>query len=106
MVNVSNCGALVEGSVRLLPGRHLDVHVTTRSGRVLVRCCVVRSFVCRLAFDDLCYRSALAFERSLDTASGGQQVPVLESARPPAVSSDYPEPGPSLSVAAAPNAPA
>ena len=105
-MNVSNCGALVEGNVRLLPGRHLDVHVVTRDGRVLVRCRVARSFVCRLAFDGLWYRSALAFERNVDAASGGQQVPVFEPIRAPALSSGYPEPHTSVSTDAAANAPA
>jgi hypothetical protein len=90
VVNLSNIGALVEGSARLLPGRHLDVHVVTSAGRVLVRCRVVRSFVCRIGFDVMYYRSALAFERNIDTASAGQQVPVIDAACGKLASSDYP----------------
>jgi hypothetical protein len=68
VVDVSNAGALVEGSVRLLPGTHVDVHVVTREGRVLVRSRVARCFVAALRGDAVCYRGALAFDRLLDTA--------------------------------------
>ena len=43
VVDISPSGALVEGATRLLPGTHVDVHVVTRHGRVLVRTRVVRS---------------------------------------------------------------
>lgn len=90
VIDVSNSGVLVEGRIRLLPGRHLEVHVVTRDGRVLVRCRVIRSFVYRLSADDVTYRSALAFERSIDAAFAGQSFPVLEPASIGAPSSSYP----------------
>jgi hypothetical protein len=46
--------------------------------------------VCRIGFDVMHYRSALAFERNVDTASAGQQVPVIDVARGDLASSDYP----------------
>jgi hypothetical protein len=70
VVNVSNTGALVEGSVRLLPGTHVDAHVTTRDGRLLVRSRIARCYVVALRADLVCYRGALAFERHVDTAAG------------------------------------
>jgi hypothetical protein len=89
VVNVSNAGVLVEGSVRLLPGRHLDVHVVTQDGRVLVRCRVVRSFVCHLEADAVRYRSALAFDRPVDTAGAGHPFPFLPSSSSRAEGSSY-----------------
>jgi hypothetical protein len=71
VVDVSNCGLLVEGSVRLLPGTHIDVHVITPNGRVLARSSVVRSLVCRVQADAIEYRTALAFERLIDTTACG-----------------------------------
>jgi hypothetical protein len=75
VVNVSNTGVLVEGHVRLLPGTHIDVHVVTRDGRVLIRSRVVRCWVAVLHPDAVCYRGALAFERHVDTAPVGYAFP-------------------------------
>jgi hypothetical protein len=75
VVNVSNVGLLVEGVARLLPGTHVDVHVVTRDGRMLVRSRVTRAYVWTLAGDAICYRGALAFERCVDTAMIGYPVP-------------------------------
>ena len=74
VVDVSHTGLLIEGQVRLLPNTHLDIHVVTRSGRVLVRCRVVRAWVWRLESDLVRYRAALAFDREVDTSPG---YPVL-----------------------------
>ena len=63
VINASSNGVLVEGEARLLPGRHLDVHVMTAGGRTLVRSRVVRSFVSKLSSDRVLYRGALAFEQ-------------------------------------------
>ncbi len=68
VIDVSSDGALIEGSVRLLPGTHVDVHIVTRDGRVLVRSRVVRAQVCHVAADSVRYRGALAFDRSVDTS--------------------------------------
>lgn len=69
VIDVSSSGVLVEGRVRLLPGTQIDLHVITRGGRVLTRARVTRSAVHRLRGDTIEYRSALAFERLLDTAA-------------------------------------
>lgn len=68
VVNVSNGGALVEGEVRLLPGTHVDVHVFTSEGRLLVRSRIARAYVTHVEAERICYRGALAFERPIDTA--------------------------------------
>jgi hypothetical protein len=88
VVNVSNAGVLVEGPVRLLPGTHLDVHVITQEGRVLVRSRVIRSFVCRLQADSVGYRAALAFDRNIDVS--GYPFPSILSASGAGEGSDYP----------------
>ena len=71
VVNISHAGVLVEGVTRLLPGTHVEVHVVTRHGRVLVRTRVMRSSVSRLQADIVCYRTALAFDSDLDTDPDG-----------------------------------
>ena len=58
----------MRSSARLLPGTHVDVHVVTWNGRVLVRSRIVRASVCALQADAIWYQSALAFERLVDTA--------------------------------------
>lgn len=62
VLDIAEGGALVEGETRLLPGTHIDVHVTTGDGRVLVRSRVVRAWVHRLVADTVSYRGALAFD--------------------------------------------
>jgi hypothetical protein len=74
VVDVSHTGLLVEGHTRLLPNTHLDIHIVTRAGRVLVRCRIVRAFVWRLESDFVRYRGAFAFDHDLDTSVG---YPVL-----------------------------
>lgn len=74
VVNVSNTGLLVEGTVRLLPGTHVDVHVVTPDGRVLVRSRIVRAYVFDVQPDIVRYRGALAFDRTIDTATAGYGV--------------------------------
>ena len=68
VLDISSVGVLVQGESRLLPGRHLDVHVVSCSGRTLVRSRVVRSFVSSLSSDRVVYRGALAFEQPLQLA--------------------------------------
>jgi hypothetical protein len=67
VIDLAHGGALVEGPARLLPGTHVDVHLVTRAGPVLVRSRVVRAYVCHVAVDTVCYRGALAFDRPVDT---------------------------------------
>jgi hypothetical protein len=69
VIDVADSGALVEGDARLLPGTHLDVHVITRAGRVLIRSRVARAYVCIVQADAIRYRTALAFSTAID-ASG------------------------------------
>ena len=90
VVDVSNTGVLVEGQVRLLPGTHIDVHVVTREGRVLVRSRVVRCWIAALDAGAVCYRGALAFDRQLDTAAPGYAIPQPERALADAEGPDYP----------------
>jgi hypothetical protein len=66
VVNVSTTGALVEGTARLLPGTHVEVHVTAAQGRVLVRARVVRCAVWSVTAELLTYRGALAFNAPVD----------------------------------------
>lgn len=68
VINVSGGGALVEGPTRLLPGTHVDVHVTAALGRVLARARVVRCAVWSLTADVVQYRGALAFETPVELA--------------------------------------
>jgi hypothetical protein len=74
VVDLSDAAAFVEGETRLLPGTHVDVHVVTRDGRVLVRSRIVRAFVSHVGADVVRYRGALAFERTIDTAPAGYAV--------------------------------
>lgn len=76
VLDVSSGGACVQGEARLLPGTHVDVHIITPAGRVLVRSRVVRAFVAQLTRDRVDYRGALAFERPVDV-SPGYRVPVV-----------------------------
>ncbi len=70
MIDVAPGGMLVEGEARLLPGTHVDVHVITTEGRVLVRSRVLRAYVCGLWSDRVLYRGALAFDRQIDVGRG------------------------------------
>jgi len=69
VVDASHWGVLTESTVRLLPGRHLDVHVVTADGRVLVRARVARAYVCEVGRDTIRYRAALAFDSRISTDS-------------------------------------
>ena len=69
VLNISGGGVLVEGRARLHPGAHVDVHVVTREGRVLVRSRVVRAFISHLEPDLVRYRGALAFDRTIETTA-------------------------------------
>ena len=73
--NLSPFGALLEGDSRLLPNTHVDVHITTRHGRILVRARVVRVAVFRLRADAVTYRAAVAFDGTVDTTIHGYALP-------------------------------
>jgi len=69
VVDIGDAGALVEGTARLLPGTHVEVHVVTREGRTLVRSRVTRAWVFAMAADILQYRAALVFDARVNTAA-------------------------------------
>ena len=73
VIDISNGGALVEGTTRLLPGTHADVHVVTTEGRTLVRSRIVRAIVTHVDAAVITYRAAIVFEQTIDTAP--QSVP-------------------------------
>ena len=77
VVDASGYGALIETRERLLPGRHLDIHLVAAAGRVLVRARVTRAYVCRLQADAVDYRAALAFDQAVDTRPPGYAIPVV-----------------------------
>ena len=74
-VNVSDVGVLAEGEMRLLPGTHVDVHLVTREGRLLIRSRVVRAYVHSVEPHQIRYRGALSFDRLVGTAAVGYPVP-------------------------------
>jgi len=67
VIDVSDVGLLAEGEMRLLPGTHVDVHLVTCDGRLLIRSRVVRAFVCNLGPHQIRYRGALSFDRRVQT---------------------------------------
>ena len=69
VVDIGDGGVLVEGTARLLPGTHVEVHVVTREGRTLVRSRITRASVHAVAADTLRYRAALAFDTRVNTAA-------------------------------------
>src|ERR1041384_8174283 len=75
ILDASSWGALAETTERLLPGRHLDVHVISAQGRVLVRARVAPAYVARLEADAIHYQAALAFDRALDVRADGYVMP-------------------------------
>ena len=66
VIDVSRGGALVHGTTRLLPGTHVDVHVTASHGRVLIRARVVRCAVWDVTAEIVQYRGALAFTTPIE----------------------------------------
>ena len=90
VVDVAHDGVLLEGHVRLLPGTHIDAHVVTRAGRLLIRSRVVRCWVAALQPDGILYRGALAFDCHVDTASGGYPFPGVTPAGSDVPGHDYP----------------
>jgi hypothetical protein len=75
VLDASSWGALAETTERLLPGRHLDVHVVSSQRRLLVRTRVARAFVSRLDANAIHYRAALAFECAVDVRVEGYPMP-------------------------------
>jgi hypothetical protein len=90
VVDVADGGVLVEGHVRLLPGTHLDAHVVTLAGRLLIRSRVARCWVAALQPDGVLYRGALAFDRHVDTACAGYTLPAAAPGSSDPQGPDYP----------------
>ena len=91
VVDVSNTGALVEGTARLLPGTRVDMHVIAKQGRVLARSRVVRAFVSILRGDSIRYRSAVSFDPAIDASAAGYRLPAAASPAPALQGTPYPE---------------
>ncbi len=65
VVNVSHSGALLEGSLRLEPGRHVDVTLTARHGPATVRAHVMRVCVAEVRAEAIVYQAAVRFDRPI-----------------------------------------
>ena len=65
VIDVSAGGALIETSLRLLPGTSVELQVETGTDRANVRGQVLRCAVVRLRPTWVCYRGAIAFDRHL-----------------------------------------
>ena len=96
VTEISNFGASVRTSARLLPGTHVDVHLMTVAGRVLQRARVARAAVWTIDATGIAYRVALAFDGAVDasarrvsatraeefaTRAGGERLPGLAGPR-------------------------
>jgi hypothetical protein len=91
VIDVSDSGVLVEGTTRLLPGTHVDAHVITMAGRLLVRSRVIRAWVSALDKDGVRYRTALGFQQRVDTSDPGYGVPDPASGQAPQAGTPYPD---------------
>lgn len=91
-LDISDTGLLAEGEMRLLPGTHVDVHLVTRDGRLLVRSRVVRAFVCHVSAHQIRYRGALVFETMVQTAEIGYPLPAASDTPIDPQGSPYPAP--------------
>jgi len=75
VIEASSWGALMETTERLLPGRHLDVHIVCAEGRMLVRSRVARAFVVKVEPGAVHYQVAFAFDRAVDVRAAGYALP-------------------------------
>jgi hypothetical protein len=91
VIDISDVGLMAEGEMRLLPGTHVDVHLVTCDGRLLVRSRVVRAFVCYVSSSAIRYRGALAFERPVRTTADGYAIPDGPDAPAAAQGKPYPD---------------
>ena len=69
VTEISNFGASVRTSARLLPGTHVDVHLMTTAGRVLQRARVARAAVWTIDATGIAYQVALAFDAAVDASA-------------------------------------
>ena len=65
VIDVSAGGALIETSLRLLPGTTVEFQVETGTSHASVRGRVLRCAVVRLRPTWVCYRGAIVFDRPL-----------------------------------------
>ena len=100
VVDVSSAGLLAEGEMRLLPGTHVDVHLVTTDGRLLVRSRVVRAYVHRVDPHHICYRGALSFDRPVPTAVVGYPMPVASESPNEPEGNAYPQTAPEIVLTA------
>jgi hypothetical protein len=81
LVNLSNSGALVEGTCRFRPDARCELSVTAGARESTLRALVVRSFVARLdRAGPVRYRAAIRFERTVEwpssmTSIDGYRIP-------------------------------
>lgn len=68
IVEISDGGACVRTSARLLPGTRVDVHLVTAEGRVLTRARVARAAVCSIDLAGVTYQAALVFDTPIDSS--------------------------------------
>ena len=101
VINISDSGLLAEGEMRLLPGTHVEVHLVTCNGRLLVRSRVVRAFVCQVGPSEIRYRGALAFDRPVQSGLVGYAIPGGLDALSATPGNPYPDAGASLVGASA-----
>jgi len=82
LVDVSAGGALIETSLRLLPGAAVELQVDTGTTRASVRGRVLRSAVVRVRASSVCYRGAIGFDTHLPWFAGDSGcVPPSSDAR-------------------------
>lgn len=98
VVNIASRGALLEGSA-LLPGSHIDMTLTTVTGRVLVRAFVARCCVARLTASAVVYHAAVAFEQGVDVSAGGYAIPAQIGGAVPVAGKPYPAVEPAIGLA-------
>ena len=91
VIDISDGGLMAEGEMRLLPGTHVDVHLVTCEGRLLIRSRVVRAFVSHVSATTIRFRGALAFDRAVPTALAGYAIPEGSARSTPAEGNPYPD---------------
>jgi hypothetical protein len=91
LVNLSNSGALVEGTFRFRPDARCELSVTEGHGESTLRALVVRSFVARLdRAGPVRYRAAIRFDRAMEWRSS---VTTLDGYRIPEALAGLDHPG-------------
>ena len=69
VTEISDVGASVRTTARLLPGTHVDVHLMTLGGRVLRRARVARAAVRAIDTTGIAFQVALAFDSPVDSSA-------------------------------------